>query len=161
MSRPSSTPLHSCASSAAPRSLALGIGCRHGVSLEQIERAVRAALGVRLIGEVKRVATISSKATEPALIEFCTRYELPLVAFSADEIDACIRANEFLARSPAARAHVGVDGVSEPCALLATLDGTLIVPKFALGGVTVAIAAASTAAIAEMSAPRHSPKGNA
>jgi cobalt-precorrin 5A hydrolase len=160
MSRPSSTPLPSCARSAVPRSLVLGIACRHGVSLGQIDAAVRAALGMRSIGEVKRVATISSKATEPALIEFCTRYELPLVAFSADAIDTCMRANETLARSSAARAHVGVDGVSEPCALLATPDGTLIVPKFALGGVTVAIATVKTAAMAEMSAPRHSSKGN-
>jgi cobalt-precorrin 5A hydrolase len=150
MSRPSSTPLPSCANSAVPRSLVLGIGCRHGVSLGQIERAVRAALGARSISEVKRVATISSKATEAALIEFCIRYALPLVAFPSDAIDACMRANETLARSPAARAHVGVDGVSEPCALLATPGGALIVPKRALGGVTVAIAAAETAASSDI-----------
>jgi cobalamin biosynthesis protein CbiG len=150
MSRPSSTPSPSCASSAVPRSLVLGIGCRRGVSLGQLDEAVRAALGARSIGEVERVATILSKATEPALIEFCTRYELALVAFSSDAIDACMRTRETLVRSSAARAYVGVDGVSEPCALLATPGGTLIVPKHAFGGVTVAIAAAETAASSDL-----------
>jgi cobalamin biosynthesis protein CbiG len=155
MSRLSSTPLPSRASAAAARSIVLGIGCRHGVSLDQINAAVHAALGARSIGEVERVATIASKATEPALIEFCTRHELPLVAFSADAIKACIRANHTLARSPAARTHVGVDGVCEPCALLATPGGRLIAAKHALDGVTVAIAAAAPCGIAQ------APWGNA
>ena len=37
------------------------------------------------------------------------------------------------------REKVGVDGVCEPCALLATFRGRLILPKTALNGVTVAI----------------------
>jgi cobalamin biosynthesis protein CbiG len=122
-------------------SLILGIGCRRGVSVDKIDAAVRAALGARSIRRVKRVATIASKANEPALTEFCARYGLPLVAFSSDAIDACVQANDTLARSPAARQHVHVDGVCEPCALLATPGGTLIAAKLALDGVTVAIAA--------------------
>jgi cobalamin biosynthesis protein CbiG len=126
---------------ATSRSLILGIGCRRGVSVDKIDAAARAALGARSIRRVKQVATIASKANEPALIEFCARYGLPLVAFCSDAIDACVRANGTLARSPAAREHVHVDGVCEPCALLATPGGTLIVAKLALDGVTVAIAA--------------------
>jgi cobalt-precorrin 5A hydrolase len=42
--------------------------------------------------------------------------------------------------SAAARAHLGVDGVCEPCALLSAPGGCLIVPKTVLDGVTVAIA---------------------
>jgi cobalamin biosynthesis protein CbiG len=125
----------------------LGIGCRSGTSLDEIEAAVRIALecslGSRPIGKVRQVATISSKLTEPALIEFCTRYDLPLVGFSGQAINACTQARKGLARSRAAREYAGVDGVCEPCALLAAPNGTLIGRKRALGGVTVAIAAAA------------------
>jgi cobalamin biosynthesis protein CbiG len=145
----SSTPFSSTSSLdtgivATPRSLVLGIGCRRGVSVDKIEAAVRAALGARSIHQVNRVATIASKANEPALTEFSARYGLPLVAFSSDAINACIQANDTLARSPAARQHVHVDGVCEPCALLAAPGGTLIAAKLALDGVTVAIAATSS-----------------
>jgi cobalamin biosynthesis protein CbiG len=129
---------------AAPGSLFLGIGCRRGVSVDNIETAVRAALGARSICLVKRVATLASKANEPALTEFCARYSLPLVAFSSDAINACVQANDTLTRSPAAREHVHVDGVCEPCALLAAPGGILIATKLALDGVTVAIAATSS-----------------
>jgi cobalamin biosynthesis protein CbiG len=129
---------------AVPELLILGIGCRRGVSVDKIEAAVRAALGARSICLVKRVATLASKANEPALTEFCARYGLPLVAFSSDAIDACIQANDTLTRSPAAREHVHVDGVCEPCALLAAPGGTLIAAKLALDDVTVAIAATSS-----------------
>jgi cobalt-precorrin 5A hydrolase len=37
------------------------------------------------------------------------------------------------------REKVGVDGVCEPCALLATFRGRLILPKTAFNGVAVAI----------------------
>ncbi len=47
---------------------------------------------------------------------------------------------EFGKPSVAARARFGVDGVCEPCALLAAPGGALIVRKLALDGVTVAIA---------------------
>ena len=41
--------------------------------------------------------------------------------------------------SPWVRENIGVGGVCEPCALLATSRGKLILPKFAHEGVTVAI----------------------
>lgn len=47
---------------------------------------------------------------------------------------------EFGKPSVAARARFGVDGVCEPCALLAAPGGALVVRKLALDGVTVAVA---------------------
>ncbi|CAN7591064.1 cobalamin biosynthesis protein [Trinickia sp. LjRoot230] len=121
--------------------LTVGIGCRRGVSIDEIEAAVHAALGERALDHVDRVATIASKADEPALIAFCTHYRLPLTTFSSDVINACLEANPTLAASPAARRHQGVRGVCEPCALLATPGGQLVVGKQTLGRVAVAIAA--------------------
>jgi cobalt-precorrin 5A hydrolase len=130
----------------------LGIGCRRGVSLDQIEAAVQAALaGIASHDAAKRasagmtehvacIATLDSKAHEPALLAFCHRHALPLEVFSADEIAACLREHPGLSHSPAALAHAGVAAVCEPCALLAARGGRLVAAKRAHDGVTVAIA---------------------
>ncbi|HEY4805761.1 MAG TPA: cobalamin biosynthesis protein, partial [Paraburkholderia sp.] len=46
--------------------LVLGIGCRRGVTLAQVEAAVLAALGEWPLERVKAVATLDAKAGEPA-----------------------------------------------------------------------------------------------
>ncbi|WP_207004028.1 cobalamin biosynthesis protein [Trinickia mobilis] len=119
--------------------LTLGIGCRRLASAEQIDAAVRAALGAHSLDEVRAVATIDTKAQEPGLVAFCARHRLPLVAFTRAQI-AGLAAMPTLTPSPAARAHLGVDGVCEPCALLAAQGGRLVVGKTVHGGVTVAVA---------------------
>jgi cobalt-precorrin 5A hydrolase len=118
--------------------LIVGIGCRRGVSAEQIEAAVRDALGDTLPFEaLGAVATIDMKADEAGLVAFCARHALPLRTFTREQIAALdVRTNA----SQAVREHMGVDGVCEPCALLATQNGRLLVHKRARDGVTVAIA---------------------
>jgi cobalt-precorrin 5A hydrolase len=125
------------------KTLSLGIGCRQNTSAGEIEAAVRAALGPLSFDDISSIATLDIKAREPGLIEFCTWYSLPLLPFSRAEIDSAPGP-----RTPsAASAHLGIEGVCEPCALLAAPGGHLLVPKRVLGGVTVAIASnASTPA---------------
>lgn len=140
-------PISDCPDAAPPggvgpnHALTVGIGCRRGACVGQIEAAVRAALGTGSMRQIARIATIAAKANEPAIAEFCARHAVPLRLFSVDEIDACAQAQAALRRAPDVRRHVGVDGVCEPCALLATPGGRLIVAKRVLDGVTVAIAA--------------------
>ncbi|SAK65120.1 cobalamin biosynthesis protein CbiG [Caballeronia hypogeia] len=118
--------------------LAVGIGCRRGVSADAIERAVRAALGAHGFGDIAIVASIDTKRNEAGLLGFCERHRLPLHFFSADEIAHAPRTT--LSRH--ARKHLQVDGVCEPCALLAGNAHPLIVPKTIDCDVTVAIAPA-------------------
>ena len=118
--------------------LAVGIGCRRGVSADNIERAVRIALGEYAFGDIDIVASIDAKKQEPGLLAFCARHRLRLRFFSADEI---ARAPQT-AISLHARKHMNIDGVCEPCALLAGNAQTLIVSKTIDSGVTVAIAKA-------------------
>ncbi|MEM5436036.1 cobalamin biosynthesis protein [Paraburkholderia diazotrophica] len=116
----------------------VGIGCRRGVSAEQIEAAVRDALGDMLPFEaLDAVATVDMKADEAGLVAFCARHALPLRTFTREQIAALDARTDA---SQAARNHMGVDGVCEPCALLATQNGRLLVRKRARDGVTVAIA---------------------
>lgn len=122
--------------------LALGIGCRRGITVEEIESAVGAALNDIPLEHVKHIATIASKAEEPALLAFATHHGIALTAFSSETIERFLDEHEALARSSVTRAHVGTRAVCEPCALLAVPGGRLIAAKQAYGGVTVAIAAA-------------------
>ncbi|WP_197338793.1 cobalamin biosynthesis protein [Ralstonia solanacearum] len=116
--------------------LTLGIGCRRGKSMEAIGRAVMAALSQRALTEVREVATIDLKADEAGLLAFCARHELPLRVIAQADVAA---RGWTAAPSAWVRKHVGVDGVCEPCALIASPRGRLIVPKTALDGVTVAV----------------------
>ncbi|MEM5386327.1 cobalamin biosynthesis protein [Paraburkholderia phymatum] len=119
----------------------VGIGCRRGVSAEQIEAAVRDALGDMLpFDALDAVATIDAKAGETGLVAFCARHALPLRTFTREQIAALDARTDA---SQAVREHMGVDGVCEPCALLATQNGRLLVRKRARDGVTVAIASSA------------------
>ena len=113
----------------------IGIGCRRGVSVEQIHAAVFAALGTRPLASTRALASIDSKNDETALLEFAARHGLPLQFFSKQRI-----AQIKTGASERLQALLGIDGVCEPCALLASHNGRIIVSKTVTGGVSVAIA---------------------
>ncbi|BEV70981.1 MULTISPECIES: cobalamin biosynthesis protein [unclassified Paludibacterium] len=129
------TPVVTTASEAL-KPLTLGIGCRRGKRQDEIEAAVRHALGPRSLTEVREVATIDLKADEPGLLAFCAQHQLPLRVIARADVAA--RGWTGIA-SDWVRQNVGVDGVCEPCALIACPRGQLIVPKTACDGVTVAV----------------------
>ena len=118
--------------------LVIGIGCRRGVSAKQINAAVQAALkqASRPLSAVREIATIDLKAGEPGLVRWCRQHDLPLRIFSRQTV-----AGRPWVTQPSAwvKKNIGVDGVCEPCALLASHNGILIHPKTAFAGVTVAI----------------------
>ncbi|NMM39069.1 MAG: cobalamin biosynthesis protein CbiG [Glaciimonas sp.] len=126
--------------------LVVGIGCRKGVSAERIEAAVCKALtqaltqaltlGQRRISQIREIATIDLKAREPGLLDFCERYDLPLRVIAR----ATVAARPWVTQPSAwVQQNVGVDGVCEPCALIASGRGSLLVPKTTLDGVAVAV----------------------
>ncbi|MDH0343441.1 cobalamin biosynthesis protein [Chromobacterium haemolyticum] len=117
--------------------LTLGIGCRRGKSAEAIAQAVLQALAGRPLSDVREVATIDLKADEAGLLAFCARHALPLRVIARADVAA--RGGWTGAPSDWVRRNVGVDGVCEPCALIASPRGRLIVPKTAVDGVTVAV----------------------
>ncbi len=118
--------------------LTVGIGMRRGMSAARIEAAVQAALASSgaPLSAVREVATVDIKADEPGLQEWLAAHALPLRVFSSAQI-----AERPLTATPSdwVRTNTGLAGVCEPCALLASPRGTLLVPKRAHAGVTVAI----------------------
>lgn len=119
----------------APRGLILGIGCRRGTDTETIQTAVEEALTGYESAAVERVATIDLKEHEPGLLAFCAVHDLPLSVYSAEELAAV---EGTFTPSAFVKEVTGVDNVCERAAVRA--GGTILVPKQAKNGVTVAVA---------------------
>jgi cobalt-precorrin 5A hydrolase len=158
------TPVVTTASEAT-RPFVVGIGCRKGVTAEQVEAAVLHALaGMRVpatgegcsaapvastaaapavastatatLAEVRELATVDLKAEEPGLVAFSQAAGVPLRVIARHQIEArawVTKASEWVRQS------IGLEGVCEPCALIACPRGRLVVPKTALDGVAVAV----------------------
>ena len=85
---------------------------------------------------VRELVTVDLKANEPALQAFSRRHSIPLRIIARQQIEArswVTQPSEWVRRS------VGLDGVCEPCALIACGRGRLVVPKTTLDGVAVAV----------------------
>ncbi len=122
-----------------PRSLLLGIGCNRGTTALEIEEAVAAELRRVFLSprSLAAVATIDQKADEEGIREFARTRQLPVLFFSAAELNAVSTPSED---SPHALAAVGARGVCEPAALLASGGGRLLTRKVKIGNVTLAVA---------------------
>lgn len=121
-----------------PRIGVLGIGCRRGIPAQQLEAAfadfcTRNALAPEAVCSV---ASIDLKQNEPGLAEFCSCRVWPLRFFSAAQLAAV--PGSFTS-SGFVRSVTGVENVCERAAVLAS-GGTLLLPKQAGGGVTMALA---------------------
>lgn len=120
-----------------PRHLVLGIGCRKGKSLEDIEAAARAVLikaGYE-IGQVKRIASIDIKKEEPGILALAAKWKADIRFYSAAQLR---EVNGEFSPSAFVQSVTGVDNVCERSA--AAGGGRLTVRKTAIGGVTVAVA---------------------
>ena len=118
--------------------LVVGLGCRKGIRKEEIDLAVRQALlkVSRTQAEIREIVTIDLKGEERGILEWCERALVPLRIIPR----TLIRARPWVTNASAwVHEKLGVDGVCEPCALLATFRGRLILPKTASHGVAVAI----------------------
>ena len=119
-----------------PKALRVGIGCRRGIAREAIAAAVNAVFhenGLRLEA-VREAASIDLKADEDGLKAYCHAMGWPIRFYPAEALNAV--QGKFSA-SAFVREHAGVDNVCERAAVAD--GGTLIVPKTARDGVTVAV----------------------
>lgn len=118
------------------RPLIIGIGCRRGVSAADIAEAVSTALGDRSLEDVRYIATVDIKKDEQGLLEYCEHHGIPLRIFSKQAIAArgwVTKPSEWV------QTAIGLDGVCEPCALMCSPRGVLVVPKTTHNGVAVAV----------------------
>lgn len=120
-----------------PPKLHLGIGCRRGTTCEAIEKAVSQVCQEYDIHPraIKLAASIDLKADEEGLLEFCEKQSLPVAFYTAEQLRGV--PGTFTASERVLRV-TGVDNVCERAAMVGAEE--LLVKKYAMDGVTIAIA---------------------
>ena len=121
------------------RNLWIGTGCRKGVSKERLAAFLKDTLAQHGIPaeRIRGFASIDIKKSEAGLSELAAAYGLPLEFYSAEQLNrvsGSTNASEFV------KEITGTDAVAERSALLSS-GGTLLVPRTAHDGMTLAIAA--------------------
>ncbi len=128
-----------------PRAAVLGMGCRRGVSEEELWRAAERALGEAGVDRrgLRALASVDLKKNEEGLIRLAARLQVPFLTFSTEELNWLpgeYSSSDFVKRT------AGVDCVCERAAMAAAClgggRGRLAAGKRAFGPVTAAVAAA-------------------
>ncbi len=122
-----------------PRIVHLGIGCKRNTPLERIEALVLPKLEELQI-DWRSIADISSvdlKKDEQGLLAFAKKNHVPAKFYTADELNAV--EGDFPA-SAFVQSIVGVNNVCERSAVLSSKNGTVLLHKTSLNGVTLAVA---------------------
>lgn len=118
----------------------LGIGCKKGASVRDIEEAFALTLKKANLHPlaVRLVCSINLKKKEPGVLEFCSIHRLPYQTFTAGELAA---ADGEYNSSDFVKQVTGVDNVCERSAILGSgKDGRLLLGKTVTNGVTMALA---------------------
>ncbi len=121
-----------------PKNLIIGLGCNSRTPADEIEDAVKAALGENNLSflSVKSIATIDKKGAEPGLLLFAVKHGIGINTFTPDELNSV----DGIKKSQTVFEATGAFAVSEPAALLAAGADRLLIPKQKKGNVTVAAA---------------------
>lgn len=121
-----------------PKNIVIGIGCKKGVSMNTIEKAVRAALENADIRfeRICAAATIDLKSHETGLLDLCQKYFIKLNFYTAEEL---MKIHGDFTASDFVRGVTGADNVCERAAVKLS-GGDIVMPKYVNNGVTVAAA---------------------
>lgn len=122
-----------------PKGITIGIGCKKGTPIENIEALVFSVLKENNISihAVKMIASIDLKKEEQGIVEFCNKYNIKFNVYTAEELRSV--KGDFT-ESSFVKSVTGVSNVCERAAVKGSNLGELIVRKQARNGVTVAIA---------------------
>ena len=118
-----------------------GIGCRKGVSADEIEAALAAAVAAAGIapGSLSAIATGGIKANEPGIPECAARRKMEFIVVDDEALKKADA--RCLTRSEASLKAAGVGSLCEAAALAAAGTGGLLLgPRLVVGGVTCALA---------------------
>ena len=156
-----------------PRSLVVGMGCRRGVPIEELEYLLTESFHANnlSLNSLDRIATATLKQDEPGLKALPEKYGVSFLCYESNELNAVYGCSESApvgeaapaatCQTPApaptarpaaalqaeelhpsanARRLVGVWGVAEPAALLASGASRLLVSKQTAARATLAVA---------------------
>ena len=123
-----------------PQNIFIGIGCKRGVSKEHIIKKLKYAMDKQNLelSAIKMAASAWVKSDETGLLEAMKELDIPIKFFEKEEIlkleDLIEEKSEYVKKT------IGVYGVSEPCAFLASSGkGAFLAKKIKLDGMTLSI----------------------
>ena len=123
-----------------PQNIFIGIGCKRGVSKEHIIEKLKYAMDKQNLelSAIKMAASAWVKSDETGLLEAMKELDIPIKFFEKEEIlkleDLIEEKSEYVKKT------IGVYGVSEPCAFLASSGkGAFLAKKIKLDGMTLSI----------------------
>lgn len=147
-----------------PRSLVAGMGCRRGVPVEELDELLVTTLKQHNLSlrSLSCIATADLKKDEVGILALAKKYGVPIICYGGDELNSVFgsppanddtgtaeaaessaNASQGTGRpTPSKKAHslLGIWGVAEPAALLASNSRELLVPRQKTTRATIAIA---------------------
>jgi cobalt-precorrin 5A hydrolase len=129
-----------------PRVLAVGIGCNRHTRRETILEFYTTALADAGISphSVCTLATSDIKTDEPGILALAKSLNLPVRFYDKHRL---LSVKTIQNPSKMVQKHIGVDSVCEAAAILASHNGTLILPKQKTPDVTLAVAVQETGSL--------------
>jgi cobalt-precorrin 5A hydrolase len=104
----------------------VGLGFRKAVTTKSFENLFRQVFNLtELPGPIKALATLDTKALNPALQEFAAAKKVTLIPVSLENLQRQITPTQ----SPAAQAAYGLGSIAEAAALAAAGDGSSLIFK--------------------------------
>ena len=122
-----------------PQNIIVGVGCRRGISGQQIIDFVTEQLQLNSISEmsIRQLASIDIKSDEQGVLDAAAHFGVPAVFVETTEIE---KIEQDFSSSAFVKSQVGVSGVCEPAAFIAGgRTGEFISRKKSKEGITVAI----------------------
>ena len=123
-----------------PQNIVLGIGCKRGITKEHIIEKLKYVMENQNLepSSIRKAASAWVKSDEKGLLEAMENLNIPIEFFEKEKILEV--ENLIVDRSVYVKKTIGVYGVSEPCAYLASSrKGKFLVKKIKLEGMTLSI----------------------
>ncbi|MCX7913654.1 MAG: cobalamin biosynthesis protein [Thermodesulfovibrionales bacterium] len=121
-----------------PKNLVVGIGLNSNTESQEIEKTLKELFRENNLSilSIHCFATLDKKAYERGLLDLAKKYSLEIRSFSPEEINKV----ENIETSERVFQATGAKAVAEPCAILASKGGNLLIKKQKRGNVTLSIA---------------------
>lgn len=122
-----------------PKDLVIGMGCRKGVSFDNLKEFVLRTLTDEGLdqSDVRGIASIDRKAEEPGLMMLAQYLGVPFFVYTAEELRNI--SDENFHDSPFVQKNMGVGNVCERAAFIASDGGQRLLPKTKGEGMTLSI----------------------
>jgi cobalt-precorrin 5A hydrolase len=122
-----------------PRTLVFGIGCRRGVTCDEIDEMFQRVCEEHRLSPLSlgRIVTVDLKREEPGLIDFARSHGVSLAALTPEKL---AQVKNLPTPSKKVQALIGIPGVAEPAAMAGAGTRELLVRKQHNSRITMAVA---------------------